>query len=208
MKCLDIFLNTSSDAIPEFLPKSLFHLIKVQHFNLNVKTWTADKEPWKNLDKIQKLADQIVRKQDNIQSYFLHYLVVEKIILKLMNITEILPSLFQPAVGRVLPADCWAPPTAGSRGRPWAPPPPAPAPSPPPSPTRADPEVTAAKAAAERPAPPDQARVRRVKHVMESLDYNTSAQIIAVDRFDPGTASWRSWKVSLSVDWSELWKTF
>lgn len=78
---------------------------------------------------------------------------------------------------------------AGFRGRPWAPPPPAPAPSPPPSPTRADPEVTAAKAAAERPAPPDQARVRRVKHVMESLDYNTSAQIIAVDRFDPGTAS-------------------
>ncbi len=75
--------------------------------------------------------------------------------------TETRRLLFQPAAGQALLAACWAPPMAGSRGRPWEPPslPTAP---PPPWPTRAGPEVTAAMAAAERPAPPDRARVRSV----------------------------------------------
>lgn len=68
--------------------------------------------------------------------------------------------VFQPAVGRVLLADCWAPPTAGSRGRPWGRPLPPPTAPPPPWLTRADPEDTAVMAAAERPAPPGPAQVR------------------------------------------------
>lgn len=76
--------------------------------------------------------------------------------------TEICLPVFQLGVGQALPGGCWAPPMAGSPGPPWAPVPPPPprvAPWPPAGPTRVDLEVTAARAAAERPAPPDQARV-------------------------------------------------